>query len=69
MKSFDEFLSTLSAEDQQAIMERSFSLAAGDGRRFSADEMRLATSIAAASSAFMCEMLRRYHSWLSAQMN
>lgn len=68
MKSFDDFIATLSPADQEAIMKQALSHLRGDGHTFSADEMRLAAQISTVSSVFMREMLRRYHEWLSAQI-
>lgn len=68
MKSFDEFLSTLKPEDQQAITQQALARLTGDGHTFGTDEMRLAVSIATASSVCMREMLRRYHAWVSEQI-
>lgn len=68
MKSFDDFLSTLSSKDQEEIMKSSVSLLTKSGETFSEKEMRLATLIAQTSGIFNRELLRRYHDWLSSQM-
>lgn len=68
MKSFDEFLATLTPTDQEAITKQALSELPNTGHTFSADEMRLMMKVASVSSVFMREMLRRYHEWLSAQI-
>ncbi len=68
MKSFDDFLSTLSAKDQEEIAKQAIASLTNSGETFSEKELKLAVLIARASGMFTREMLRRYHSWLSEQM-
>lgn len=68
MKSFDDFISTLSSKDQEDIMKKSMSLLTQSGDTFSEKEIRIATLIAQASGFFSRELLKRYHDWLSEQM-
>lgn len=68
MKSFDDFLSTLSAKDQEEITKQSLTLLTNSGETFSEKELKLAVLIAQASGIFNRELLRRYHSWLAEQM-
>lgn len=69
MKSFDEFIATLTPSDQEAITKQALSQLPDSGLTFSADEMRLMMKVATVSTFFMREMLRRYHEWLSAQID
>lgn len=68
MKSFDDFLSTLSTKDQEEITSKAMALLTNSGETFSAKELKLAVSIAQASGLFMRELLHRYHNWLAEQM-
>ncbi len=68
MKSFDDFLSTLSAKDQEEIAKQAMAELTNSGETFSEKEFKLAVLIAQASGTFSREILRRYHSWLSEQM-
>ena len=68
MKSFDEFIATLTPADQESITKQALTQLPDDGHTYSAEEMRLAIRVALASSVVMREMLRRYHEWLSAQI-
>lgn len=67
MKSFDDFLSTLSAKDQEEIMQKSMSEFTKTGETFSERELRLAALISQISGIANRELLHRYHDWLSKQ--
>ena len=68
MKSFDDFLSTLSSKDQEAIMKQAMHALTKSGETFSEKDMKLVTIIAQTSGIFNREMLRLYHNWLSEQL-
>lgn len=68
MKSFDDFLSTLSAKDQEKVTKQALDLLTNSGETFSEKELKLSVSIAQASGLFMRELLHRYHNWLTEQM-
>lgn len=68
MKSFDDFLSTLSTKDQEEITSKAMALLTNSGETFSEKELQLAVLTAQASGVFMRELLRRYHNWLTEQM-
>lgn len=67
MKSFDDFLSTLSAKDQEEISSLAISSLTQSGETFSEKELKLSLLIAQTSGIFTRELLRRYHDWLSGQ--
>ena len=67
MKTFDDFLSSISSEEQERIAKMAQSNLSGTGN-YSEQEMQFAVAISQASGVFMREMLRLYHDWLSKQM-
>ena len=68
MKSFDDFLSTLSQKDHEELLDASISSLATSDKKFSDQERRMAVLIAQSNATFIREILRRYHDWLTESM-
>ncbi len=68
MKTFDDFLSTISPKDQEDIMKQAMCALTKSGETFSEKDMKLITIVAQGVGTFSREMLRLYHNWLSEQM-
>ena len=68
MKSFDDFLSTLSAKDKNETFALIQSKLQESGETFSEKELKLAMLVAQIDAISMRQILRQYHEWLSEQM-
>ena len=68
MKSFDDFISTLSPKDLEEMTNQAISMLTNSGETFSEKELKLAMIIAQGSGVFIREIHRRYHNWLTEQM-
>lgn len=69
MKSFDEFLSTLSTKAQEDALSLALSKLTASGEIFSEKEFKLALLISQAVGKSTCDLMRQYHDWLTEQMH
>ena len=68
MKSFDDFLKTLTPADLDSMQDSIQGLETF-GVAFTEQEMRLSQAISKASALFIREILEKYHNWLIEQIH
>ncbi len=68
MKTFDDFLSSLSMDDISEVSSLVANLGKQLGKPMTENEQRLVALVTQANSFAFRELLRRYHEWLVEQM-